>query len=87
MNSKPRQRIYDHRLVRLVQETGDATLATGIGVPRSTVAGWLKRSPLMITTAPGLEASAAELRVRIAKLERRVAHRNRGGRGTEGSCP
>ncbi|MEA3502923.1 MAG: hypothetical protein U9R47_09140 [Actinomycetota bacterium] len=73
MSTERLQRIYDHRLIRLVQETGDTTIATGIGVPRSTVAGWLKRSPLMITTAPGLEASAAELRVRVAKLEKRVA--------------
>jgi len=73
MSSTPRQRAYDHRLVRLVQETGDATIATGIGVPRSTVAGWLRRSPLDVTTAPGLDAAAAELRVRVAKLERRVA--------------
>jgi len=39
MSTERRLRIYDHRLVRLVQETGDATIATGIGVPRSTVAG------------------------------------------------
>ncbi len=73
MSTKPRQRTYDHRLVRLVQETGDTTIATHIGDPRSTVAGWLKRAPQEVTTAPGGDASAAELRVRVAKLEKRVA--------------
>jgi len=73
MSTERRLRIYDHRLVRLVQETGDTTIATGIGVPRSTVAGWLKRAPRAITTDPGLDdASEIELRVRIAKLEKRV---------------
>ncbi len=32
MSTERRQRIYDHRLVRLVQETGDATIATNLGV-------------------------------------------------------
>ena len=73
MSTERRLRIYDHRLIRLVQETGDARIATGMGVPRSTVAGWLKRAPRIITTEPGLDdASEIELRVRIAKLERRI---------------
>ncbi len=38
------QRTYDHRLVRLVEDTGDITIATGVGVPRSTAAGWLRRA-------------------------------------------
>ena len=33
------------------------TIATGIGIPRSTVAGWLKRAPQTITTAPGMDTS------------------------------
>ncbi len=74
MSTERRQRIYDHRLIRLVQETGDATIATGIEVPRSTAAGWLKRAPQVVTSAPGLDASAAELRVRVTSLEKRVAH-------------
>lgn len=35
---RPQQR-YDHRLRNLVQRTGDVTVATGLGVPRSTRAG------------------------------------------------
>ena len=33
--SRPQQR-YDHRLRDLVRRTGDVTLATDLGVPRST---------------------------------------------------
>ena len=73
MSTERQQRVYDHRLIRLVQETGDATIATGLGIPRSTVAGWLKRRSRDVTTTPGLDASAGELRIRVAKLEKRVA--------------
>jgi putative transposase len=66
------QRSYDHRLIRLVQQTGGATIATRIGVPRSTVAGWLRRSRQNVVSAPTLDESAAELRARVARLERRV---------------
>jgi hypothetical protein len=67
-----RLRTYDHRLVHLVQETGDPTLATRAGVPQSTVAGWLRRTPRPVTTTPGLDRSAVELRLRVARLEQRL---------------
>ena len=38
--SRPQQR-YDHRLRDLVQRTGDLTIATNLGVPRSTARRWL----------------------------------------------
>ena len=41
------QQRYDHRLRELVQNTGDATLATELGVPRSTARGWLG-APAMV---------------------------------------
>jgi len=37
---RPQQR-YDHRLRDLVQGTRDLTIATDLGVPRSTARGWL----------------------------------------------
>jgi hypothetical protein len=40
--SRP-QRRYDHRLRDLVQRTGDLTIATDLGVPRSTARGWARR--------------------------------------------
>ena len=65
------QQTYDHRLVRLVQETGDASIATRIGVPRSTAAGWLRRGARAVTAAPGGDAAVAVLRVQLARTERR----------------
>src|SRR3979411_2150814 len=35
------QQRYDHRLRNLVQGTGDVTVATDLGVLRSTARGWL----------------------------------------------
>ena len=34
------QQCYDHRLRNLAQRTGDVTVATDLGVPRSTARGW-----------------------------------------------
>ncbi len=72
MKPKRRQSTYDHRLIRLVQNTGDITIATGLGIPRSMAAGWIRRAPCPVTTAAGLDDSAANLRARVARLERRV---------------
>lgn len=70
MGSKRSLRSYDHRLVLLVQETRDRSIATQLGVPRSTVAGWLRRAPRAVTAA-GSDDEAAVLRGRVARLERR----------------
>ena len=66
------QRTYDHRLVALVQDTGDITIATGVGVPRSTAAGWLRRAKRDVTTVSTCETSSAELRARLARTEARL---------------
>lgn len=85
MASQRSQRSYDHRLVRLVQETRNPTIATRLGVPRSTVAGWLRRAPRPVTAVPREEETLAALRGRVARLERRcqrlaaVLHLPRGG--------
>ena len=42
------QRRYDHRLRHLVQRTGDVTVATRLGVPRSTARGWLGTAPTVV---------------------------------------
>ncbi len=57
-------------LVQRVQETVDATIATCIGVPRSTVDSWLKRAPQVITTVSRPRASPSALRLLGAKFER-----------------
>ncbi len=71
---KPRrmQRVYDHRLVQLVQDTGDATLATRAGVPKSTAKGWTRRAPRPVTSVAATETGLADLRARVARLEKRV---------------
>ena len=42
--ARPQHR-YDHRFRELVQRTGDLTIATDRGVPRSTARGWLRTVP------------------------------------------
>ena len=44
MATKRSLRTYDHRLVRLVQETGDPTLAARECVPQAALEGWLRRA-------------------------------------------
>ena len=73
MTPKRPRRTYDHRLVQLVRDSGDISIATRMGVPRSTAAGWVRRkSPASVTGVPGLDSSEARLRHRNARLERRV---------------
>ena len=71
MAQKRSQQIYDHRLVRLVQDAGDASIATRLGVPRSTAAGWLRRVPRTVTVAHVADEAVAVLRARLARAERR----------------
>ena len=72
MEATRRQRRYDHRLVELVRRTGNVSHATRRGVPRSTAVGWLAKPALDVVTLPHLEESAPELRLRVARLERRL---------------
>jgi len=72
MSTRRRQRTYDHRLVRLVRETGDVDLAIRHGVPRSTAAGWVRREARPVVTSMAAEAESVELRVRVVSLERRL---------------
>ncbi len=73
MSQTRTNRTYDHRLIRLVQQTGDATIATRIGVPRSTVSGWLRRAPRVVVSANSAEDSTEELHARVVRLERRLS--------------
>src|SRR5215470_17878157 len=45
------QKRYDHRLRELVQRTGDLTIATDVGVPRSTARGWLRTAPTVVVSS------------------------------------
>ena len=59
------QRTYDHRLRELVRETGDLTIATRLGVPRSTAAGWLRRPPQDVVTLHVLELREKQLQAEV----------------------
>jgi transposase InsO family protein len=51
MPTTPRsQQRYDNRLRDLVRRTGDVTIATDLGVPRSTARGWLGAVPTVIVS-------------------------------------
>jgi hypothetical protein len=67
-----RQRSYDHRLRDLVQRTGDLTIATDLGVPRSTARGWLGAAPRVVVSLETADLTEPELRQEILKLRRRV---------------
>src|SRR5215207_9534314 len=69
--ARPQQR-YDHRLRDLVQRTGDVTVATDIGVPRSTARGWLGAEPNVVVCPDVVDLTEPELRQEVLKLRRRV---------------
>ena len=56
------QQRYDHRLRNLVQRTGDVTVATDLGVPRSTARGWLAETPTVVVCLDVTELTEPELR-------------------------
>jgi hypothetical protein len=55
------QRRYDHRLRDLVQGTGDVTIATDLGIPRSTARGWLGKTPRVVIGLDVTDLGASEL--------------------------
>ena len=69
--ARPQQR-YDHRLRDLVQRTGDVTIATDLGVPRSTARGWLGKAPKVVVSLDVTDLRASELQQEVLKLRRRV---------------
>jgi hypothetical protein len=66
------QRRYDHRLRDLVQRTGDLTIATDLGVPRSTARGWLAAAPTVVVSLDVADLTESELRKEILNLRQRV---------------
>jgi hypothetical protein len=44
------QQRYDHRLRNLVHNTGDMTIATDLGIPRSTARGWVGKAPKVVVS-------------------------------------
>ena len=66
------QRRYDHRLRDLVRRTGDVTVATDLGVPRSTARGWLAEPVRVVVSLDGANVTELELRQEILRLRRHV---------------
>jgi putative transposase len=72
MTTARSQQRYDHRLRHLVQRTGDVTVATDLGVPRSTARGWLGEAPTVVVCVDVAELTEPELRQEVLQLRRRV---------------
>jgi putative transposase len=66
------QHRYDHRLRDLVRGTGDVTIATDLGVPRSTARGWLREAPKVVVSLDVTNLRTSELQQEILELRRRV---------------
>ena len=66
------QQRYDHWLRELVQGTGDVTIATDLGVPRSTARGWLGKTPTVVVGLDVTDLKTLELRQEVLQLRRRV---------------
>jgi len=63
ITARPQQR-YDHRLRHLVQRSGDVTIATGLGVPRSTArGGWPGAAPTVVVCLDVADLTEPELRL------------------------
>jgi len=69
--ARPQQR-YDHRLRQLVQRTGDLTIATDLGVPRSTARGWRHSAPTVVVSLDVADLTELELRHEILKLHQSI---------------
>ena len=69
--ARPQQR-YDHRLRHLVHRTRDMTVATDLGVPRSTARGWLRAAPTVVVCLDVADVTEPDLRQEVLKLSRRV---------------
>lgn len=66
------QQGYDHRLRILVQGTRDVTIATDLGVPRSTARGWLGQAPKVVVSLEVTDLRTSELQQEVLELRRRV---------------
>ena len=69
MPSPHTHKTYDHRLCELVHLTGDLTVATKLGVPRSTAAGWLRSARRTVVTADVLSKPEMELQAEVVRLK------------------
>jgi hypothetical protein len=80
------QKTYDHRLRDLVRRTGDLTVTTNAGVPRSTAAGWIRGPNRATVTLDVLGMNEQDLQAEVVRLRRHVEKlrgvRHRGATST-----
>jgi transposase InsO family protein len=63
------KRVYDHRLRDYVRETRDVSFAVSLGVPKTTISGWLKATPRDVVSHEVFDLNDLQVRRRIFKLE------------------
>ncbi|MDP7114580.1 MAG: DDE-type integrase/transposase/recombinase [Myxococcota bacterium] len=66
------QRTYDPRLRELVRETGDPGIVADLGIPRSTVSGWLRSDPRPVVSIDVVQKVDTDLQREVLKLRRRI---------------
>jgi len=66
------KRIYDHRLREYVRVTRDTKLAVSLGVPQSTIRGWLNAPAKDVVSHEVFDLNDIQVRERILNLERRI---------------
>jgi hypothetical protein len=66
------QRSYDHRLKELVRTSADPSLAIDLGIPASTVMGWLCNPPQQVVTLDVLSMEEQELEREVLMLRQRI---------------
>ena len=66
------QRYYDHRLKELVRTSADPSLAKDLGVPASTVMGWLCSPTQQVVTLDVLSMKEQELQREVLMLRQRI---------------
>ena len=71
-NPQPARYLRDHRLRDLVRRTEDVTVATELGVPRSTACVWLGKDPNVVVSLDVTDLKASELQQEVLMLRRRV---------------
>ncbi len=63
---------YDHRLKELVRTSGDLSVATELGIPRSTALGWLRDSPRKVVSLDILSQKEQKLQHEVLILRQRI---------------
>ena len=70
------QKIYDHRLKKLVRSTQDINCAVRRGVPRSTARGWLRTQTTEVISIDVVQLDAISLQKEVLQLRARLQKLN-----------